>query len=124
MLRDQTGCPCGCGRFVGQRSSGPATQYPELRALLEASTPALNWISVARIDDDSWQGTQDAAERFRANCERVLAYQLEHLHGTAEPRRTPDIVALSRLTQMAKDGLLESVAVSESLGGPGLDTVL
>jgi hypothetical protein len=116
-----TMCPCRCGRWIGERHLGPATQYPELAELLVAATPALVWIRDARVDDPEWKRTQASTERFRANCSRVLRHHLDHLHGTAVPGRTPDLMALSRMTAAAADGLREASTVSASMGGPGLE---
>jgi hypothetical protein len=114
-----TMCPCRCGRWIGERNLGPAAQYPELAELLVAATPALVWIRDADVDDPEWKHTQASTERFRANCSHVLRHHLDHLHGTAVPGRTPDVLALSRMTAAAARGLREAAAVSASMGGPG-----
>lgn len=113
-------CPCRCGRYIGPRSLGPARQYPELAQLLQAATPALDWIRDAELDDPDWVATQASTERFRGNCHQVLHHHLDHLHGTASAGRTPDIASLSRMTNAAADGLREAASVSASMGGPGL----
>ena len=117
---DHIPCPCHCGRDIGPRRLGPAAQYPGLANLLDAATPALDWIRDTEIDDTDWARTQRSTERFRRNCNQVLRHHLDHLHGTATAGRTPDIPSMLRLTEAAAGGLLEAVALSELMGGPGL----
>jgi hypothetical protein len=113
-------CPCGCGRYIGERRLGPATQYPELGALLRMATPAIEWFLDHDAEVDDWRVHQLAAQKARAGCERVLGYHVDHLHGTASAGRTPDLGMLLMLTSVARTQLLEVVETSQRLGGPGL----
>lgn len=81
-------CPCGCGRKVPFMRGGAAKgarSMRELLVLLEDGT-------VDRFPPEH----RGEVEQFISTGHELENWFLEHVHKTATPTRTPDLLALSR----------------------------
>lgn len=113
-------CPCGCGRRVGWTKKGPAKLYPQITDLVVACTPAMNWVITNDVAAPGWQHEQTEARKLKVNCEQVRHWLLDHIHGQADPRTTPNLMQLNEVARLLPQDLAKLVDLSETHGGPGI----
>jgi hypothetical protein len=93
-MADPKTCPCGCGKRVGwsPQKKGAASSYVELSSTLSFVAPILH--DSLRMDDPPSDERQET-ERFLANGNQMRQWLIDHVHGTAAPGRTPDLLELA-----------------------------
>lgn len=101
-------CPCGCGRKVGFTKKGSAKAYPEAieAAAFYQDVEASPW-----VQEGADPQTRSRLLAAAASASRLPGYFLEHLHGTARPGSTPDVMTLAQQLR-ANRQLADEIAAS------------
>jgi hypothetical protein len=84
-------CPCGCEQQVGWSRRGAAVGAETMAAnigIIEA-------VITEGLDRESLdEFTLAGLERFAADGRQIREWFLQHVHGTADPVETPDVLSL------------------------------
>ncbi len=108
-------CPCGCGRKVGwgPHKKGAAIGYVEADMMLVFVEPILR--DSLEYDDPSPRERSEM-EKFIYNGKQLRGWLLEHIHGTASPSRTPDMMQLQQALEAFREDAAAIAASAEEMG--------
>lgn len=96
-------CPCGCGRKVPLGRGGAAKVARRMAGWLEA---------LREVDPEVFPPEHRGdLPVFIENGEQLEAWLLEHVHKTALPGRTPDLMDLNRRVQAFEGAAVKVIAV-------------
>lgn len=100
---------------------GPAKLYPSVREMIEVGTPYLDWILEHDFAEDGWPEFQTETRKFKTNLSTLDSWFLAHLHNTARPGETPDLMQLNKAYQLFQDDLRNTIALVEAAKREGFD---
>jgi len=88
-------CPCGCGTRVGLLKKGAAKATQTMDEALAALHEVIRDLDTdpelrAEFEDS------EALRSFEQGGKQIRSWLLDHLHGTARPGQTPDLLAIKR----------------------------
>lgn len=108
-------CPCGCGRKVGLTKRGAASALQRVDELRAIATPMVS--AMARSAAVS---AEERAEnqKLLTNMDAMRGWLIEHIHGSARPGATPNLLDLHNAINLLEGDVAYIVTVA---GATALD---